>query len=92
MLPVFPEDSPRSAGRSDPGSFQIIPSALGTRTYEILHVSFKSRVSVSHRDSSGTPQASPIALQSQMFWELIFLAQDPQVGKPKVEFRSLSPW
>ena len=40
MLPVFPEDSPRSAGRSDPAPFQIIASALSTRTCEILHVSY----------------------------------------------------
>ena len=64
MLPVFPEDSPRSAGRSDPDSFQIIPSALGTKTCEILHVSFKSRASISH-SPLGLPKQAPLPFKAK---------------------------
>ena len=34
----------------------------------------------------------PTVLQSQMFWGLIFLIQEPQVTKSNVELVSLSPW
>ena len=64
MLPVLPEDSPRSAGRSDSGSFQIIPSALGTRICEILHVSFKSRVSISHSPLR-LPKQAPLPFKAK---------------------------
>ena len=39
---------PRSASGSNPGSFQITASALGLGVCEILHMPFKSRVSVSY--------------------------------------------
>ena len=37
-------------------------------------------------------KVSPTGLQSQIFWGLIFLMQDPQVGGPNVRFRSLTLW
>lgn len=37
LLPLASSgDSPRSANRCDPGSFQTTPSALGPEAYEIL--------------------------------------------------------
>ena len=40
-------DSPRPAGRSDPGSYQITAFVLDPRTCEIVCVPFKSEVSIS---------------------------------------------
>ena len=57
-------DSPRSAGGSDPGSSQIIVSALGCRVCEILCMPFKSEVSIS-LSPLGLPKVSPTGLQSQ---------------------------
>lgn len=34
-------------------------------------------------------KGSPAGLQSQMFWGLIFLMQDPWAGKPEVGLKSL---
>lgn len=48
LPPTSPGGSPRSAGMSDPGSFQIIVSALGPRACEILCAPFKSTVSIMH--------------------------------------------
>ena len=36
LPPASPKGSPRSAGRSDPGSFQMTASALVARACEIL--------------------------------------------------------
>ena len=36
LPPASLKGSPRSAGRSDPGSFQITASALGPRAFEIF--------------------------------------------------------
>ena len=47
LPPASPRDSPRSAGRSDPGSFQITASALGPGACEILRASFKAEVCTS---------------------------------------------
>ena len=44
---------------SDSGSFQIIASSLGPRACEILCVSFKSGVSISHSHLFGSPQSKP---------------------------------
>ena len=65
--------SPSLASGSDSGSFQIIASLMGL---EILCVSFKCRFSVSYSHSV-LPHTSPTGLQSQIFWRLIFGAQDP---------------
>ena len=91
LLPVSPRDSPRSTGRSDPGSFQIIASVLCPWACEILCAPFKSGVSISH-SPLGLPKVSPAGLQSQTFWGLIFLVQVPQAGDHDVGFRCLAPW
>ena len=44
-LPVYPGDSPRASGRSDPDSYGV--SALGPSAHESLCVPFKSGVSAS---------------------------------------------
>ena len=86
-----PGDSPKSAGCSDPGSFQIIASALCPGVCEILCAPFKNRVSIFH-STLALSRVSPAGLQSQMFWGLIFLVQDPQTGEPNVGFRPFAPW
>ena len=53
LLPASLGESSRSAGESDPGSFQMTASAFGLRAHEILCALFKSGVSISH---------SPLAL------------------------------
>ena len=85
LLPVSPGDFPSSAGRSDPGSFQITASAWGPGACEILCAPFKSSVSLD------LPEVSPTSLQSQMFWGLIFVVH-PCVGEPDVGLRPLAPW
>ena len=64
FLPFW-EASSRLESGSDPGFFQITASVLGLRSYEILHVSFKNRVSVSYSHSS-LPYAITGGLPSQM--------------------------
>ena len=54
MPPASLRDSPRSAGGSDPGFFQITTSALGARVCESLYLPCKSGVSISH-----SPHGSP---------------------------------
>ena len=49
--------SPRSAGGSHPGSFQITASALGLRVCEILCAPFKNRVYF--LQPSGSPESKP---------------------------------
>ena len=89
LSPASPGDSPRSAGRSDPGSFQITASSLGPRACEILYVPFKSLVSISH-NPLGLLKASPADQQSQTFWGLVFLVQDPQARELDVGLRPLA--
>ena len=90
LPPASPGGSPRSPG-SDPGCFQSTASGLGLRAYEILHAPFKSRVSVSH-----SPLAlwyvNPAHFQSQTFWGLTFLVQNPQAGEPDVGLWPLALW
>lgn len=50
------EDSARSAGRSDPGAYQINASFLSPTAYEILCVLFKGEVSIS---------PSPLVIQKE---------------------------
>ena len=38
------------------------------------------------------PKLSPASLQSQMFWETIFLVQDSWAWEPYMVLRSLPPW
>ena len=69
-------DSLRSAGRSDPGSFQMTASALGCSAPEILCAPFKSGVSVPHSPLE-LLKVSSTGLQSLAFWGLVFLLQTP---------------
>ena len=48
ILVAYPEGSSISAGGSDPGDFHFSVSALDLRVGKVLHVTFKSRVSVSY--------------------------------------------
>ena len=86
-----PGGSLRSAGGSDPGSFQITASATASRVCEILCVHFKTGVSISH-SALAVPKVSPTGLQSQTFWGLMFLMQNCWAGEPDVRLRSLAPW
>ena len=88
---ISPGDAPRSASGSDSGSFQITASVLGLGACEILHVSFKSEVSVSY-SLLAFQYIRPGGLQCQIFWRFIFSGQDPQAGDPDVELRLLAPW
>ena len=45
LPPASPGDSPRSAGRSNPGSFQIAAFSLGPGVCVVLCASFKSGIS-----------------------------------------------
>ena len=74
LLLPFLRDSPRSASRSDPGSFQITASLLRLGAYEILYLPFKNRVSVSYSPLA-LLYANFSGLQSQMFWGLLFLCR-----------------
>ena len=77
LLPVSLGGSPRSAGGSDPGTFQITASSLGLGACEILCVPLKSGLSISYSPLA-LPKVSTTGFQSQTFWGLIFLVQDPQ--------------
>ena len=63
---ISPGDAPRSASGSDSGSFQITASVLGLGACEILHVSFKSEVSVSY-SLLAFQYIRPGGLQCQIF-------------------------
>ena len=69
-LPASPGGSQRSPGRSDPGFFQIIASALDPSTYGILCAQRKKKnrgeVSIFHSPLA-LLKVSPIGLQSQTF-------------------------
>ena len=54
-----------SLSRFDPDSFQTAATVLGLRAYEILHIPFKSRVSVSYSPSA-LPKMNPTGFLSQM--------------------------
>ena len=79
LPPTSPGDSLGVAGRFDLASGQITASALGSRGCEILYLSFQSEASISP-SPLGLSEVSPTELQSQMFWGLIFLVQDPWAG------------
>ena len=57
MPPASPGGSPRSASRSNPGSFQTTSSALGLGAQAILCVSFEGKGSVSY-SSPASPSIS----------------------------------
>ena len=79
LSPSTPGGSPRSSGGSDPGSFQVTASALDPGAGEILCVTFTNRVSIFYSPLAFL-KVSPTGLQSQAFWGLVFLVQDPRLG------------
>ena len=60
-----------SSAASDPGSFQIIASALGPEACEILYAPFKH--GLCFPQPSGSPKLKPCWLQIQKFWEILFM-------------------
>ena len=90
LPPVSLGDSPSSADRSDPGSFQINFCSV-PRAYEILCVPFTSRIFIFHSPLS-LPNVSPGDLQSQTSQGFIFLVQDHWAGVHDVGLRPLPLW
>ena len=90
LPPASPGDSPRSAGRSDPGSFQIT-AALHPGVCEILCEPFKSGVSISHSPLS-LPKVIPTGLQSQTSGGLSSWCRTPRAREPDIGLRPLAPW
>ena len=83
------QDSPRPAGRSDPGSYQITAFALGPSACWILCVPFKSEVSISPSPVE-LLQLNSAVLQSQMLWGLILLVPEPWPGELNVGLRTIT--
>ena len=78
--------SPRPEGRSGPVSFQITAFTLSC---QILHVTFKSEVSV----APSNMELSPTSLQSQIcLWRIIFLEKDCRDRGPKWGLEHLFMW
>lgn len=75
MPPAPPGSCPRQTSKSNISAFQTADSALKLRASEFLP--FKNRSPVSYRPWA-PPSVSPSSVQSQMFWKLLFLVQDPQ--------------
>jgi len=73
----------------DPGSFIITAFVLGPGVCRILWVPFKSGVSVSY-SCLAFLISSLTKLQSQAFWGLIFLMQDPWAGWPNVALKPIA--
>lgn len=68
----------RPAVRSGRGSYQSTAFALGPGAHEILCVPFRSEsIPLS---PVGLPQLSPVDLQKQMLWGLVFLVLEPRLG------------
>ena len=76
LPPASPGVSPRSAGGSNLGSFQITAFALDFGAHEMLCASLKGEVSISYSPLT-LLKVSPAGLQCQMFWGLVFPVQDP---------------
>lgn len=70
--PTTPEDSPRTAGRHSPGSYQIITLALVPGSCDVLYMSLKSEISISLIPLK-FPKLRSAGLQSQIFWGLFIL-------------------
>ena len=91
LLSASLQGFPRSASGSDPGFFfKVLPLF-----WDSEHVRFCThpvRVEFLIYSLPTLPNFSPAGLQSQTFWGLIFLVQDPWAGKPNVELRLLAPW
>ena len=63
---------------------------LGPDVHTALCVPSKSGVSVSPSPVK-ILQSNPTSLQSLIFWEFLLPVPDPQVGKPDVGLRTLTP-
>ena len=90
FVPRVSFTSPRSASRSDPGSYQITASSQSPEAHESLCAPFKSEVSISP-SSLGLPKVSPAGLQRQVLWGFIFPVQDPWAQVPSMGLRSVPP-
>ena len=77
-------------GTSDPGSFQIIASALDPKVC-VKFCTHPLRVESIIPQPSGSPEGFA-SLQSQTFWGPIFPVQDPWAGEPDVELETLALW
>ena len=84
------EGSPRLASGSEPGSFQIIASALGLGRVRFcmcpLRVESLFPTALWLSCTQAPLPSSPDA------WGLVFLVLEPQAGEPNVGLRPLVPW
>lgn len=80
----------RLASGSDLGAFQML-HLLRLRVNEVLHLSFKGRISVSYSPLT-LPDVNPADFQSQVSWQLVFPVQGPWAGKPGLGVRPFAPW
>ena len=88
--PASLRDSPRPAGRSAPGSYEVTAFSLGPSVHETLCAPSKSGVFVFPSPMEFLP-SSPAGLQSQMLWGLLLPMSDPQAGEPDMGLRTLTP-
>lgn len=77
--PASPRDPPRPAGRSCPGSYDIISFALGPHAHKTSYVSSKSSTSPSPSAVEHL-HSSPIGLQSQISGGSSSQWQTPRLG------------
>lgn len=91
LPPASSGGSPRSAGETNPGSFQITASAPGPWAGKVLHAPLKSGVSISHCPL-GLLKVSSDGLQRPVFLDLVFLVQDSHIEEPDVWFGPLGPF
>ena len=78
LLPHW-EAFPRSTGRSDPSSSQIIPSFLGPGTCELFCAPFKGGVSISPRPLA-LLKLSPLVFKVKCFRGLSSWLRTPRLG------------
>ena len=77
--PASPGDSPRTTGRSGPGSCHLIAFALATSVYEILCAPFKSEVSISPTPV-GFPKLAPLAFKAKCSGVSFSQCRTPRLG------------
>lgn len=82
LFPASLSGSPRTLGESDPGSFQMTTTALGTRACEILWVPFKSGGSIS-QSPLALLKISPAGLSKSNILGVCL----PTVGSPGCRFQ-----
>ena len=80
QLPPFSSgDPPRLAGKSGPGSYEVIAFALGPGMHETLFAPSKSGDSASSSPVELLQSSLP-GLQRQMLWGILLLMPDPRLG------------